>query len=112
ADEGRPRGAGRSAAPRGHQEGGGRRMTVLRGAVIVQSLDPVRIVVGDLLVEGGRVVGTGSFNRRLVRDCSGCLVVPGNVSAHTHLYSALARGMPYALDAPENFVQILQRVWW
>ena len=44
--------------------------------------------------------------------CDGVLVVPGNVCAHTHLYSALARGMPYALDAPTDFLQILQRVWW
>ena len=36
------------------------------------------------------------------RDCSGCLVVPGNVCAHTHLYSALARGMPYALAPPRE----------
>ncbi len=40
------------------------------------------------------------------------LVVPGNVCAHTHLYSALARGMPYALEPPRNFLQILQRIWW
>jgi putative selenium metabolism protein SsnA len=39
-------------------------------------------------------------------------VIPGNVCAHTHLYSALARGMPYDLEPPENFLQILQRVWW
>jgi putative selenium metabolism protein SsnA len=39
-------------------------------------------------------------------------VVPGNVNAHMHLYSALARGMPYRLDPPGDFVQILQRVWW
>ena len=39
-------------------------------------------------------------------------MVPGNVCAHTHLYSALARGMPYHLEPPEDFVQILQRVWW
>ncbi len=45
-------------------------------------------------------------------DASGCLVIPGNVNAHMHLYSALARGMPYRLAPPGDFVQILQRVWW
>jgi putative selenium metabolism protein SsnA len=29
-----------------------------------------------------------------------------------HLYSALARGMPFRLEPPRDFVQILQRVWW
>lgn len=38
---------------------------------------------------------------------------PGYVNAHTHLYSALAPlGMPAPRIAPENFLQILERVWW
>jgi len=38
---------------------------------------------------------------------------PGHVCAHTHLYSALAPlGMPAPEPPPENFVQILERVWW
>lgn len=37
----------------------------------------------------------------------------GFVNAHTHIYSALAPfGMPAPAQAPENFVQILERVWW
>ncbi|MGZ4354438.1 MAG: amidohydrolase family protein [Gaiellaceae bacterium] len=84
---------------------------VITGATVVTSLEPLRVVHGDLAVDGGRVVAAiGSGNTR--RDCSGCVVVPGNVCAHTHLYSALARGMPYALEPPRNFLQILQRVWW
>jgi putative selenium metabolism protein SsnA len=77
--------------------------------MIVSSLDPVRIADGDLWVEGGRIAAPGSGARI---DAEGMLVVPGNVCAHTHLYSALARGMPYELAPPRNFLQILQRVWW
>jgi cytosine/adenosine deaminase-related metal-dependent hydrolase len=37
----------------------------------------------------------------------------GAVNAHTHVYSALAPfGMPAPTSAPENFVQILERIWW
>ncbi len=37
----------------------------------------------------------------------------GHVCAHTHLYSGLAPlGMPAPEPTPENFVQILERVWW
>jgi cytosine/adenosine deaminase-related metal-dependent hydrolase len=35
------------------------------------------------------------------------------VNAHTHLYSGLAPlGMPQPEPPPENFVQILERIWW
>ena len=82
---------------------------ILGGGAVVTSLDPVRIVRDDVHVVDGRIANAGGSTRH---DCSGCLVVPGNVCAHTHLYSALARGMPYALEPPASFVQILQRIWW
>jgi cytosine/adenosine deaminase-related metal-dependent hydrolase len=35
------------------------------------------------------------------------------VNAHTHLYSGLAPlGMPAPANAPESFLEILERVWW
>jgi putative selenium metabolism protein SsnA len=82
---------------------------ILTGGTVVSSLDPLHIVWEDVHVAGDRIAADGGAERR---DCSGCLIVPGNVCAHTHLYSALARGMPYTLDPPEDFVQVLQRVWW
>ena len=104
-DEGLARGArGRPAPPT--CEGAD---MILTGATVVTSLDPVEVDRFDIHVRDGRIV-TASGGAR--RDCSGCLVVPGNVCAHTHLYSALARGMPYELEPPKSFVQILQRVWW
>jgi putative selenium metabolism protein SsnA len=85
----------------------------LCGGTVVVSLDPVEVVQADLVIAGGRVVVVGKAGDGVpCRDCSGTLVVPGNVCAHTHLYSALARGMPFRLEAPGSFVQILQRVWW
>jgi putative selenium metabolism protein SsnA len=86
----------------------------LTGGRVVTSLDPARVVSADVLIDDGRVAAVGgaatAASSRI--DCSGCLVIPGNVCAHTHVYSALARGMPYALEPPHNFVEILQRVWW
>ena len=88
--------------------------TVIRGATVVESLDPVSLLHGDLRIDGPRVTAAGGHVEApaSVRDCSGCLVIPGNVNAHTHLYSALARGMPYALAPPRTFVEILERIWW
>ena len=46
-------------------------------------------------------------------DCSGGLIVPGAVNAHTHLYSGLAPlGMPAPEEEPRNFIEILEQVWW
>jgi putative selenium metabolism protein SsnA len=83
----------------------------LAGATVVQSIDPAVVASQQLTIENGRIA-TGETQARHPHDCSGCVVVPGNVCAHTHLYSALARGMPYRLESPENFLQVLQRIWW
>lgn len=41
------------------------------------------------------------------------MTTTGFVNAHTHIYSGLAPfGMPAPAQAPENFVQILERIWW
>jgi putative selenium metabolism protein SsnA len=87
---------------------------VLSGGTVVTSLDPPEVQTGSVLVRDGRVAVVGAFDTEGAAsvDCSGCLVVPGNVCAHHHLYSALARGMPYSLEPPSNFVEILQRIWW
>lgn len=45
-------------------------------------------------------------------DMGGKTVLPGMLNAHTHLYSTLALGMPSPKKVPENFVEILQEVWW
>ena len=45
-------------------------------------------------------------------DLSGAFVMPGLVCSHTHLYSALARGMPGPKTPPENFLGTLRKVWW
>ncbi|MDQ7849164.1 MAG: amidohydrolase family protein [Armatimonadota bacterium] len=85
----------------------------LCGGTVLTALHPARLATVDVLIEEGRVAALGAAPAGVPRrDCSGCLVVPGNVNAHTHLYSALARGMPYRLPPPANFLQILQRVWW
>lgn len=73
---------------------------------------------GDLAVAAGRISQATPGNQAASRapaervDVSGCLVMPGNVCAHHHLYSALARGMPGPADLPRTFPEILERVWW
>jgi putative selenium metabolism protein SsnA len=98
---------------------------LLAGGTVVTALDPVSVVEADVLVEEGRVTRVGGeaglgpdapVNHAAAPyeriDCRGTLVIPGNVCAHTHAYSALARGMPYRLEPPSTFLEVLRRVWW
>lgn len=47
-----------------------------------------------------------------VFDAGGCLLMPGFVNAHTHLYSYLARGMAIGGIEPYSFYDILAQIWW
>ncbi|MFH1143137.1 MAG: putative aminohydrolase SsnA [Candidatus Eisenbacteria bacterium] len=80
-----------------------------------------RVVAGaGVLVRGGRIAAIGPHARleeslqagaaRL--DAGGGLVLPGLINAHTHLYSALARGFPLTGPPPADFTGILSRLWW
>jgi len=40
------------------------------------------------------------------------LIMPGLINTHMHLYSTFARGMALKDEAPGNFLQILERLWW
>jgi cytosine/adenosine deaminase-related metal-dependent hydrolase len=74
---------------------------------------------GRMLVTGGRRILTLSDRKPaaeaidLELDCRNCRLEPGRINAHTHIYSGLAPfGMPEPKVPPENFVQILERIWW
>lgn len=45
-----------------------------------------------------------TFNRHVL--------MPSLVNAHTHAYSALARGMPLKGFNPKTFKQVLEQLWW
>jgi len=47
-----------------------------------------------------------------VVDLGGQVVVPGLVVGHHHLYSALARGMPFPAEGPKDFLDTLRKIWW
>jgi putative selenium metabolism protein SsnA len=89
--------------------------TLFRNATLMQ-LDPPRVAAGDLRQEGGRIVALGEKVAAEAKDetvdCSGAVLMPGLVNGHTHLYSALAAGMPAPPQTPSNFHEILKWVWW
>jgi putative selenium metabolism protein SsnA len=82
---------------------------VLSGGLVVDPLAGT-VEARDLVVGGDRIGGSSERAPRV--DVSGCVVMPGNVCAHHHLYSGLARGMPGPADPPTKFIEILERIWW
>jgi putative selenium metabolism protein SsnA len=89
--------------------------TLFRDALLVQ-LDPARVESGNLRVADGSIVAVGTHVKAEpgdeVVDCEGAVLMPGLVNGHTHLYSALAAGMPAPPRKPKNFHEILQLIWW
>ena len=46
-----------------------------------------------------------------IHEAPGCVIAPGFVNAHTHLYGTLAHGIPLA-RAPSDFWSFLADFWW
>jgi cytosine/adenosine deaminase-related metal-dependent hydrolase len=61
-------------------------------------------------VRSGDPSGGASADR--VLDCNNRLIMKAFGCAHHHVYSALARGMPPPVNAPRNFHDILNSIWW
>jgi putative selenium metabolism protein SsnA len=72
------------------------------------------VVTNDELITevGDSVVMKQKYPDASGIDCSGQLIMPGFICAHHHFYSTMARGMWIPGTPAENFVQILERLWW
>jgi cytosine/adenosine deaminase-related metal-dependent hydrolase len=76
---------------------------LIRGAAAVVTMDAARreIAGGDVLIRGGVIaaVGTGLATTGVVVEAAGCVVTPGLVNTHHHLYQTLTRAVPGGQDA-------------
>ena len=85
------------------------------------TMDQKRRVIEDagVAVLDGKIVAVGplqdvskGFSPDEVVDAGGCIVMPGLICSHTHLYGIALRGSALNIEEPSDFLQILQRVWW
>lgn len=90
--------------------------TLIRGAAAVVTMDTGRreISAGDVLIRGGVIaaVGQGLTTEGAVLNASGCVVTPGLVNTHHHLYQTLTRAVPGGQDALLfGWLQTLYPIW-
>ena len=89
---------------------------LIRGAVTVVTMDRQRaeIAGGDVLLRDGAIaaVGTGLLTSGEVVEAAGCVVTPGLVNTHHHLYQTLTRAVPGGQDALLfGWLQTLYPIW-
>ncbi|SHF43429.1 Cytosine/adenosine deaminase [Loktanella atrilutea] len=77
--------------------------TLLRGADVVVTMDDAgtELARADILIRDGVIaaVGQGLATTGTVHDMAGCVVTPGLINTHHHLYQSLTRAVPGAQDA-------------
>ena len=91
--------------------------TLIRGADCILTMDDLRreLAQADLLIEDGRISALGQgleAGGAEVVLADGCLVTPGLVNTHHHLYQSLTRAVPGGQDALLfGWLQTLYPIW-
>lgn len=94
-------------------------LLIKNGWLITHNQDQKVIKDGSLIIEDNLVKEVGStaelidkYDYTRVIDAKGKVVMPGLINTHMHFYSTFARGMALKDPPPQNFKQILERLWW
>ncbi|MCL2215737.1 MAG: putative aminohydrolase SsnA [Defluviitaleaceae bacterium] len=94
-------------------------LLVYNGRLITRGEENRLIENGCVAIENGLIkdVGETTHLRKLYPDAEaidakGGLIMPGLINAHNHIYSAFARGMSINGYSPQNFLEILDGLWW
>ncbi len=95
-------------------------MMLITNANVITWEKPNQILENHaIFIEGGSITAIAPQKELAERypdaerlDAGGQYVMPGNICAHTHFYGAFARGLTVPGSAPQNFIEILQDLWW
>lgn len=94
-------------------------MILKNGRVITQDKDRPYIEDGAVVIEGNKIIAVDTTENILAKykeediiDVDGKVIMPGFINTHHHIYSAFARGMASSGKPNENFLEILENLWW
>ena len=89
------------------------------GRLITRDPDHPYFEKGGVVFEGTSIVEVGDasslrkkYPKAEVIDAKGGVIMPAFINAHTHIYSALARGLSINGYNPTNFYEVLDGQWW
>ena len=89
------------------------------GTVVTLGAGNRLIEHGALLVRDDRIAAIGAdadlrqqHPDAAYVDANSGLIMPGFLCSHTHFYGAFARGMAIPGAPPQNFREILEKLWW
>lgn len=93
---------------------------LITNSVVITFNEPNDVLVGhSILIQNGQIAdilpdsaALEKYPAEEIYNAEGKLVLPGNICAHTHFYGAFSRGMAIPGDAPQNFIEILNKLWW
>ena len=90
--------------------------TLIRGADYLITMDDTRreLAGADLLLRDGMIaeIGQGLRTEGEIVEAKGCVVTPGLVNTHHHLYQSMTRAVPGAQDALLfGWLQRLYPIW-
>ena len=89
------------------------------GRLITRSQAIPYLENGAVCIDGTKIKAVGETAALRARypeaeflDARGGVIMPAFINAHTHIYSALARGLSIAGNNPNNFYEVLDGTWW
>ena len=89
------------------------------GKLITRSQTMPYLPDGGVVIEGTKIKEVGTTAELKAKypeaefiDAKGGVIMPALINAHTHIYSALARGLSIKGNNPTNFYEVLDGTWW
>ena len=89
------------------------------GKLITRSQSLPYLPDGGVVIDGTKIKEVGKtadlkkkYPDAEFIDAKGGVIMPAFINAHTHIYSALARGLSIKGNNPTNFFEVLDGTWW